>query len=83
MFVPSLSDKVAGLLRIQITDFFWNIDQRVNLFLVTFFLSLLILTAAATDLNWDFLTGRISYKLPWRLLNILEHKGDDGQLSAK
>ena len=80
---PSLSDKVTGLLRIQITDLFWNINQRVNLFLVTFFLSLLILTTTTTDLNWNFLTSRISYKLPRGLLNILEDKGDVGQLSAK
>ena len=69
---PSLSDKVTGLLRIQITDLFWNIDQRVNLFLVTFLLPLLILAAATTDLHWDFLTGRVANKLSRGFLNILE-----------
>ena len=63
---------MTGLLRIQVTDLFWNIDQRVNLFLVTFFLPLLILAATTTDLNWDFLTRRVAHKLSRGLLNILE-----------
>ena len=62
---------MTGLLRIQITDLLWNIHQRVNLFLVTFFLALLVLAAPTTDLNWDFLTGRVAYKLSRGLLNIL------------
>ena len=81
---PSLSDKVTGLLRIQITDLFWNVDQRVNLFLVTFLLPILILAAATTDLHWDFLTGRVANKLSRGLLNILEDKvGDGSQLEGK
>ena len=63
---------MAGLLRIQITDLFWNIHQGVNLFLVTFFLAILQLAAATADLHWDFLTGRVAYKLARGLLDILE-----------
>ena len=66
---------MTGLLRIQVTDLLWNIHQRVNLFLVTFLLALLILTAPATDLNWDLLTGSIAHKLSRRLLNVLQHNG--------
>ena len=66
---------MTGLLRIQVTDLLWDIHQRVNLFLMTFLLTLLILTAPATDLNWDLLTGSIAHKLSRGLLNVLENNG--------
>ena len=70
---------MTGLLRIQITDLFWHIDQRVHLFLVTFLLALLILAATTTDLNRDFLTGRVAHKLSRGLLNILQDNGGGGR----
>ena len=42
---------------------------------MTFLLTLLILTAPATDLNWDLLTGSIAHKLSRGLLNVLKNNG--------
>ena len=64
-------DVFADLLRVQVTDLLGNINNRSENLIVTFLFSLFKSTTGAADLNGQFLTGSVTDKLAWLLLNIL------------
>jgi len=61
----------AGLLRVEITHLFWNINKRCENLVMALLLSLLQSTPSSTDLHRQLLTAGVSYKLARLLLNIL------------
>ena len=61
----------AGLLRVEITNLFWNINKRSCYFVMTLFWTFFIGAASSTDLHRQLLTAGVSYKLARLLLNIL------------
>ena len=61
----------AGLLRVEITNLFWNINKRCENLVMALLLSLLQSTPSSTDLHRQLLTAGVSYKLARLLLNIL------------
>ena len=74
-FRNQLGDEPASLLRIEITDLFWDIKERSYNFVMTLLLSLLKGTASSTDLNGQLLTAGVSHKLARLLLHILGAAG--------
>jgi len=61
----------AGLLRVEITNLFRNINKRSNHLVMTLFRTFFISAASSTDLHRQLLTAGVSYKLARLLLNIL------------
>lgn len=62
--------EAAGLLWVQVTDFFWHVNERGQGLVVTLLRSLLCNAASTADLDWQLLTGSVTNKLPRLLLNI-------------
>jgi len=70
-FRNKLGHKSAGLLRVEITNLFRNINKRSCYFIMTFFWTFFISAASSTYLHRQLLTAGVSYKLARLLLNIL------------
>ena len=70
-FRNKLRHKSAGLLRVEITNLFWNINKRGCYFIMTLLSTFFIGAASSTDLHRQLLTAGVSYKLARLLLNIL------------
>jgi len=63
--------EAAGLLRVQVTSFFGDIDEGGDDLIVALLFSLLSNTTSTADLNWKLLALGISDKLARLLLNVL------------
>jgi len=63
--------EAAGLLRVQVTSFFRDIDEGGDDLIVALLFSLLSNTTSTADLNWKLLALGISDKLARLLLDVL------------
>jgi len=70
-----LGDEPAGFLWVEIANLLRNIHKGSDDLVMALLLSLLKSTTSTADLNWKLLTGSISHKLAWLLLNILGATG--------
>jgi len=61
----------AGLLWVQVTNLFGNINNRGKDLVMAFLWSFFEGTSSPTNLNWKFLTPSISNELAWLFLDIL------------
>merc|ERR1711862_368211 len=60
----------AGFLGVQVTDFFGNIDESSDDFVVAFFGTFFSDTTSSTDLNGQFFTSGVSNEFAGLLLNV-------------
>jgi hypothetical protein len=65
-----LSLESACLLRIQVTGFFGNINERCEDFVVAFFRTFIGYTSSAADFNGQLLTASISNKFTWLFFHV-------------
>ena len=66
-----LGHKATSLLRVQITDLLWNIQERGHLLVVALLGSLLSHTSGTANLNWKLFTLGVTNKLSRAHLNVL------------
>ena len=61
-------DQPAGFLGLQVANLLWDVDQRVNLFVMALLRTVLNDAAGSAHLHWNFFTTCVPHKLAWALL---------------